>query len=142
MRAIDLDRPFTLGEHTAVAKMRFEESEMFPVTKVMFGCFSDGGVVEMEIEPYKTGKGLVDLYSEEGPLIDRQTLIDSRVAESSRRRGPEAPLEVNGFPAIYYAGVCGEEEVPFLMVFGVGESQPGRMQLVISGIWRLVFSDQ
>ena len=45
---------------------------------------------------------------------------------------------VGNLPTMYTKAKCNSCSEEYMTVFGVGETQPGKMECVVSGVWRVI----
>jgi len=133
----ELHSEFEIDKRVPIPKTNFEGPEMFPAVSSNFSCLNCGAKLQIELEPFKSGWPLEKIYKQR-PLIEMRKLIKNGVAkEPARWQNHLTGLVVSSLPALYSLIECQSCSYPYLIVFGSGETQPGRMQFKISGVWSI-----
>ena len=68
--SIEINQSFRILSKVLLPKNNFEGDEMFSKVNFNYGCLKCKNINNVEIEPFKTGYPLADLY-EKNKLIDR-----------------------------------------------------------------------
>ncbi|MEW7292608.1 ankyrin repeat domain-containing protein [Aquimarina sp. 2304DJ70-9] len=134
------EKVFKIVNKILLPKSDFRESEMFPEVILKFPCKKCNETNEVKIIPFKTGTSL-DILTQK-KLISKEELIKNGVAKSAAKfQSHLGELIFCNLPALYEGFKCSSCSETYLIVFGSGESQPGRMTCQISGIWKVEFDD-
>jgi hypothetical protein len=92
---------------------------------------------ELIIIPYKTGFPLLDLYVNSDILNENEILQNKIASNTSKQALHHGNYTVGNLPTLYFGNKCEECEMKYLVVFSLGEKQPGLEILEISGVWAI-----
>ncbi|SHJ48168.1 hypothetical protein [Aquimarina spongiae] len=117
-------------------KDKFINKELEPSAKTFYVCRNCKTENEIEIEPYKTGFPFFEIYRNK--LIDESIILDSGMASKSIRQSEYlGEYLVLNLPTLYFKTSCKNCNSDHMVVFGCGESQPGKQICKISGVWNI-----
>ncbi len=134
---IEINKPFTILSRVLLPKSEYEGTEMFPKIEFNFYCNHCHNLIYVEIEPFKTGIALTNLYAQNS-FIEKSELLRNGVAKLAKSwQSHLGDLVLFNIPALYLGLRCMTCKKKYLLVFGCGEVQPGRMLCQISGIWEI-----
>lgn len=123
-----------LGQKILPAKSTFINAELTPFAKTTYACAKCSTTNNIIITPYQTGYPFGELYKK-GLISAEQILVSSMASKSSNWANHFGEFLVENLPTLYYIDACQNCRKRYLLVFGFGESQPGKMMCVISGVW-------
>ncbi len=109
-------------------------NKIYPKVNFEYTCCNCHKKNEIEITPLKTGenlKKLVDLNH-----IKHDDIIANGVAKKGLKKDDDYYL-VHGLPTMYHLFSCNHCNNRYIMIFAIGEPQPGRELCKISGIWNI-----
>jgi len=131
---LKIERPIKVNKRLDIEKSVFINEELKPSAKTQFECSSCGEVNDIEIKAYKTGFPLFNLYRNK--LLSEEQIKELDIAKpSSRWSSHFGEYLVYDLPTLYYHIKCSKCAKNFIIVFGLGESQPGKWVCKISGVW-------
>lgn len=128
--------PIRLQHKIDLNKDHFLNEELSPYVKVEFECPNCGAANEIRIVPYTTGYPFSLVY--EKGLLSEEEILDSGLAELSLSMYAYlGNYLVWNLPTLYFKHSCPDCNKAYLVVYGLGESQPGKWDCKISGVWEI-----
>jgi len=124
--------PIKIAKRILLAQSQF--NKIYPKVNVEYTCYNCHKKNEIEITPLKTGKILKNLV--DSNYIKHEDIIANGVAKKGLKKDDDYYL-VHGLPTMYNLFSCDHCNNSYMMIFAIGESQPGRELCKISGIWNI-----
>jgi hypothetical protein len=119
-----------------IKKDTFINHELKPFVSSSFQCSGCSENIKIEIKPYQTGFPFFNIYRNQ--FLTEEKIIESKLAsQSSSSASHLGEYLVYDLPTLYYNEVCPNCNETFIVVFGLGESQPSKWVCKISGIWQI-----
>ena len=114
----------------------FINEEVRPSVRTTYICNNCNCDNEIEIKPFQTGFPFKEVY--ENALLTEEQILEAGIAtRSSEWAANYGKYLVANLSTIYFVASCEKCGKDHLTVFGFGESQPGRTECVISGVWEI-----
>jgi hypothetical protein len=133
----ELDFPFDIVNQ--VTKNKDHLLSDFPDFKCdeVFSCNKCKTQNDFKIEFFKSGQPLEQLFKTNG-LISKEKLIENKIARLPLKgQNHLGELTLWQVPANFLYKKCDNCDSKYIIVFGMGEIQPGRDSFQISGIWEI-----
>jgi hypothetical protein len=92
------------------------------------------------MEPYTTGFAFEDIYENDFVLSSNEIIKNCIAQKTSSRFSYLGEFTIDNLPTLYFAITCENCQTDFLIVFSVGEKQPGLEILQISGAWEYLIA--
>lgn len=119
-----------------IEKEEFINNELKPFMSTQITCLNCLENIEINIIPFQTGFPFFQIYRNEYLSIDK--IIEEGLAKkSSAWSSHHGEYLVYDLPTLYFKQVCHSCKEKFIIVFGLGESQPGKWICKISGVWQI-----
>jgi len=131
-----IESQIKLISKVGIEKDTFINNELKPFVSSSFLCSKCSENIKIEIKPYQTGFPFFNIYRNK--LLPEKKIIESNLAsQSSSWASHFGEYLVYDLPTLYYSETCPKCNETFIIVFGLGESQPSKWICKISGIWRI-----
>lgn len=128
-----IESKIDIKNRMSVYKKTFINEELFPKVKTRFICANSNRGQDIEIIPFKSGFLFHELYEKE--YLQRQTILKEGIAKAPIFNNHSKDLRVWNLPTFYYGIQCENCLQKYIVVFGLGEQQPGKTVCQISGVW-------
>jgi len=136
MRELDINNTIEIIDKVLLPKSNYENKEIFPFVKFNSYCKTCNQINTIIIRPFETGHALSNLFVKN--ILSKELILKHGVAKKAAKwQSHLGELILFNVPALYTFNKCGNCNQLFLLVFGIGEVQPGRMVCQISGLWRV-----
>lgn len=131
---------FQLLKKVNLNKNIFINDELKPFISQSFSCIKCDSEVKMKIIPYQSGYPFFELYRNE--YLSKSQIINDKLAQpASKINCHYGEYLVFDLPTLYNHITCTNCYSNYIMIFGLGESQPSKWVCKISGIWLFKFID-
>ncbi|MBP7808114.1 MAG: hypothetical protein KA163_02365 [Bacteroidia bacterium] len=134
---IEINRPFSILKEALLPTNSFIGSEIYNGVDVEYTCIecSKKSIVRVDfISKYD----ILDSLFKGQNFIAKENLIKNGLALSSKKfQAHLGDFVVSNLPANYLGFKCPNCNVKYIIVFGIGESQPGKNECCVSGIWSI-----
>jgi DNA-directed RNA polymerase subunit RPC12/RpoP len=132
-----LAKKFRIQNKVLLPKRTWETKKVSKNVNDEFYCTECQEKIQFNIKPFQTGHPLSELYDEQS-IIRKEELVRNNVAQKSYSwQSHLGELVINNKPALYDSISCPNCSSTYLLVFGFGESQPGRFTVEVSGVWKI-----
>lgn len=128
-----IESKIEIKKRISVYKKTFIKEELFPIVKTRFFCPTCNNEQHIEIIPFKSGFLFHELYEKE--YLQRQIILKEGMAKAPFFNNNSKALLVWNLPTFYYGMECSKCLQKYIVVFGLGEQQPGKDVFQISGVW-------
>lgn len=136
---IEINKPFTISKKVLLPKNSFIGSEIYKGLKIEFCCAVCSTKNYFKVDSFKNYNILENLFKENN-FISKESIIKNGLALQSKKFQTHlGDLVVDKFAANYFIFKCENCKKDYIVVFGIGESQPGKSECYISGIWGIDF---
>lgn len=131
-----ISSPIRLINKVDITKDTFINEELKPFVSSSFQCCKCSENIKIEIKPYQTGYPFFNIYRNN--FLTEGKIIESNLAtKSSNWASHFGEYLVYDLPTLYFNETCPNCNENFIVVFGLGESQPSKWVCKISGIWQI-----
>ena len=137
MRKIDVCMPIKIGYKILLPKNIYEnKSDDLQISFICNKCMQTSNLLLSS-----QGVDLLDNLFLIKKIIDKKDLISNGIAkENSKIYSYLGELSIfPNLPALYNFIECSKCNTKYIIVFSVGESQPGRNIFFIGGIWNITY---
>ncbi len=134
---IEINRPFSVLKKILLPTNSFIGSEIYDGVEIEYSCIECSKKNVVRIDFFKNYDILDSLFKGQN-FITKDNLIKNGLALSSKKfQSHLGDLVVSNFAANYFGFKCPNCNATYITVFGVGESQPGKNECYVSGIWSI-----
>jgi len=130
------DKPLKIIDKSHLCQDEFTNNQLTPSVVTNFNCCNCNQNNQIKIVPYKTGFPFSSLYLNN--FLSKEDILDFKIATVSSKWSLHLGVYlVKNLPTLYFIEKCTHCSKNFLIVFGLGESQLGKLVCKISGVWLL-----
>ena len=129
--------PFTLKNEILLSKKLWRGKEIFPEVGFEFTCNNCKKVNRIGLGIEGPGRIVKELYHNSGEFDKNDFLQNSAVYETRLKNEWYDLVTSSDLPALYVMKNCQSCGTKHIIIYGVGESQPGRDILEVSGVWEI-----
>ncbi len=131
-----IEKNIKLLKEIPPAKSLFINEELKPNVTTSFNCCNCSTINEINITPYQTGYPFFQVYKNNFLSI-KNVLSNNIASRSSSWASHLGEYLIDNLPTLYYKKKCDKCGEKFLIIFGLGESQPSKWVCKISNIWHI-----
>lgn len=129
----EITEKIKIKEKVSIYKAKFFGSEVLRGVETEYHCCSCNHKNKIKIIPYDTGRYFGELLNNN--ILLKETILKNKMASEPKRNKHYGELLVGDLPTLYSKEECNKCEEKYLIVFGIGEKQPGMWLCEISGVW-------